>query len=373
MKAYSIDLREKIVDSVRKGVCKSETARGFGVDRPTAKRYVKQLDESGSLAPKKRPSSRPKLDESAMRLLKEDVEARLGHPPAEKRIPRGGSRGRGKRSNGWPGNQVPGREPKKRSTAPSEGDEWLRLLWQTEVGTLDPRRLVFVDEMGTHTSLAPLYGYSPRGQRVFFEVPRNGSKNTTLLSGIGSDGMGPSMAVEGPTTKELFGSYLEHFLDPALSAGEVIIMDNLAAHKGEKVRRIVEERGCELLYPPPYSPVLNPTEVAFSEIKRFPRRSPHQRGAGGGNRRGARCGQCERCGGLFRSLRLPLGWRSNREMRCTVRFGRIYGDLIPIPDNGGGLSSDCFLAGWRQTIERFAHPLPPAQPLHPLSVGAELP
>ena len=76
MKAYSIDLRKKIVDSVRKGISKSETARRFGVDRSTVKRYVKQLDGSGSLAPKKRPGSRPKLDESSMRLLKEDVEAR---------------------------------------------------------------------------------------------------------------------------------------------------------------------------------------------------------------------------------------------------------------------------------------------------------
>lgn len=122
-----------------------------------------------------------------------------------------------------------------------------RVLWRTEVGTLDPRRLVFVDEMGSHTSLTPLYGYSLRGQRVFFEAPRNRGENTTLLSSIGSDGMRPSMAVEGPTTKEVFEAYLEHFLAPALSPGEIVIMDNLAAHKGEKVRRIVEERGCELL------------------------------------------------------------------------------------------------------------------------------
>ena len=76
MKAYSIDLRKKVVDSVRRGVSVSETARRFGVNRSTVGRYLKRLDESGSLAPKKAPGSRSKLDESAMRLLEEDIKIR---------------------------------------------------------------------------------------------------------------------------------------------------------------------------------------------------------------------------------------------------------------------------------------------------------
>src|SRR5215208_3356254 len=76
MKAYSLDLRTKIVESVRRGVSKSDTARRFGVNRSTVKRYLKQLDEEASLAPKKAPGSRSKLDESATRLLEEDIESR---------------------------------------------------------------------------------------------------------------------------------------------------------------------------------------------------------------------------------------------------------------------------------------------------------
>ncbi len=76
MKAYSVDLRKKIVESVRRGISKSETARRFGVNRSTVKRYVKRLDESGPLAPERRPGKRPKLDQAAMRLLEEDLEAR---------------------------------------------------------------------------------------------------------------------------------------------------------------------------------------------------------------------------------------------------------------------------------------------------------
>lgn len=73
--------------------------------------------------------------------------------------------------------------------------------------------------MGTHTSLAPLYGYWPRDQRVFFEMPRNRGKDTALLSSIGSDGTSPSMAMEEPPTKKVFEVYLGHFLAPAPSAG----------------------------------------------------------------------------------------------------------------------------------------------------------
>jgi transposase len=137
------------------------------------------------------------------------------------------------------------------------------------VGELDSRSLVFVDEMGTHTSLAPLYGYSPRGQRTFFKVPRNRGMNTTLLSSMSLEGMGPSMAIEGSTTKEVFEAYVEHFLAPKLREGQVVVMDNLSAHKGERVRKLIGDRSCELLYLPPYSPDLNPIEEAFSKVKRL--------------------------------------------------------------------------------------------------------
>ncbi len=140
-------------------------------------------------------------------------------------------------------------------------------MWRSTVGKLERKRLVFVDEMGTHTSLAPLYAYSPRGKRAFFKVPRNKGKNTTLLASIGHDGMGPSMAVEGSTTKEVFEAYVEHILAPTLRTEQVVVMDNLSAHKTEKVRELVEGAGCELLYLPPYSPDLNPIEEAFSKIK----------------------------------------------------------------------------------------------------------
>jgi transposase len=143
----------------------------------------------------------------------------------------------------------------------------------TVSGALDARSLVFVDEMGTNTSLSPIYGWSKRGQRAYGSVPRNRGKNTTLLSSMTTEGMGPSLAVEGATTARVFETYVERVLAPSLSRGQVVLMDNLSAHKGERVKELIEGRGCELMYLPSYSPDLNPIEEAFSKIKNLIRKA----------------------------------------------------------------------------------------------------
>lgn len=132
---------------------------------------------------------------------------------------------------------------------------------------------MFVDECGTNTALAPLYAWSRRGERARAEAPRNRGKNVTLLASMSTEGMGPCLAVEGATTREVFEAYLERVLAPTLSPGQVVVMDNLSAHKGGRVKEIVEGAGCELLYLPPYSPDLNPIEQAFSKVKGLLRRA----------------------------------------------------------------------------------------------------
>ena len=95
----------------------------------------------------------------------------------------------------------------------------------------------------------------------------------TLLSGMSLRGMEPSLAVEGPTTREVFEAYLEQVLGPTLRKGQVVVMDNLSAHKGSRIRQLIEERGCDPIYLPPYSPDLNPIEEAFSKIKSLLRKA----------------------------------------------------------------------------------------------------
>ncbi len=135
------------------------------------------------------------------------------------------------------------------------------------------QRMVFVDECGTHTSLASLYGYAPRGERLRLSVPRKRGKNTTLLSSMTLSGMGPSLAVEGATTALVFEAYVEKVLAPSLRKGQIVLMDNLSAHRPKRVRELIEQQGCELIYLPSYSPDYNPIEEAFAKIKSLLRKA----------------------------------------------------------------------------------------------------
>ena len=103
----------------------------------------------------------------------------------------------------------------------------------TVAATVEPERLVFVDECGTHTSLAPLYGYAPRDERLRLSVPRKRGKNTTLLSSMSLEGMGPSLTVEGATTAVVFEAYVEQVLAPSLYPGQVVVMDKGSAPTGQ--------------------------------------------------------------------------------------------------------------------------------------------
>ncbi len=134
---------------------------------------------------------------------------------------------------------------------------------------MDPGLFVWVDECGVHTSMTRLRARAPRGERAFGSVPRNRGKNTVLIaSPMTLEGaMGEAMAVEGSTKAFVFEAYVERFLAPSLRPGQVVVMDNLGAHKTGRVRELIEQRGCELWFLPPYSPDLNPIEEAFSKVK----------------------------------------------------------------------------------------------------------
>jgi len=153
----------------------------------------------------------------------------------------------------------------------------LRSLWREELGRIDAERLVFVDEMGTHTSLAPLYAYAPVGQRAFFEIPRNRGKNTTLLTSLHAGGMGPSMPEgwdhpwpwRGPPPECSRPTPSACWLPPWSPVRSWLwtTLERTGPHRPKKVKELIEERGCELLYLPSYSPDLNPIEEALSKIK----------------------------------------------------------------------------------------------------------
>jgi hypothetical protein len=155
-----------------------------------------------------------------------------------------------------------------------ERNEFLRAAWKVMVAErVEAWRLVFVDEMGTNTSLSSLYAWALKAQRARWSVPRNRGPNTTLLASMNSEGMGPCLAVVGSLSATVFEAYVERVLVPTLRPGQVVVMDNLSAHKGDRVRELIEQQGCELLYLPPYSPDLNPIEEAFAKIKELMRKA----------------------------------------------------------------------------------------------------
>jgi transposase len=114
---------------------------------------------------------------------------------------------------------------------------------------------------------------APRGERAVGRVPRNHGPNVTLLAALGPDGIGPAMVLEGAGDGDGFAAYARGFLAPALRPGQVVVLDNLSAHKDERVREAVEGAGGRLLFLPAYSPDLNPIELAFAKVKTHLRRA----------------------------------------------------------------------------------------------------
>jgi transposase len=155
----------------------------------------------------------------------------------------------------------------KKSPVASERDEGARELWRWLASRFDVRRLVFVDESGTHISMDRLRSRAPRGERAYGRVPKNRGKNLTLIASMSLEGMGESMCIKGATDAEAFELYIEHFLAPSLGEGQVVVMDNLGAHRPKRIRELIEARGAQLVFVPSYSPDLNPIEQAFSKIK----------------------------------------------------------------------------------------------------------
>jgi transposase len=142
-----------------------------------------------------------------------------------------------------------------------------REAWKAAQPSLDPGKLVFVDETWASTNMARRRGRSPRGERLVCPVPHGHWKTTTFVAALRSDGMTAPMVIDGALTGDLFVAYVEQILVPTLRAGDVVVLDNLACHKRVGVERAIGRAGCAVRYLPPYSPDLNPIELAFSKLK----------------------------------------------------------------------------------------------------------
>lgn len=148
-----------------------------------------------------------------------------------------------------------------------------RDAWRAEAPGLDPRKLRFVDETWASTNMARRRGRSPKGERLVRPVPFGHWKTTTFVAALGVAGMAAPMVIDGAMTGDLFEAYVGQVLVPALSPGDVVVLDNLSAHKRAGARRAIEAAGCAVLFLPPYSPDLSPIELAFSKLKALLRKA----------------------------------------------------------------------------------------------------
>ena len=142
-----------------------------------------------------------------------------------------------------------------------------RWLWRRGQHTIDPQRLVFVDETGTATNMAPRYGWGRRGARVTGRAPHGRWHTTTFVGGLTATGFIAPFVIARPMNRSIFETWVERVLVPELPPRAIVVMDNLSAHKGPGVRELIAKAGGEVLYLPPYSPDLNPIEQAFAKLK----------------------------------------------------------------------------------------------------------
>ena len=175
----------------------------------------------------------------------------------------------------WRGLEKLGITHKKKTLHASEQDrsdvQEERHTFLEEVESIEPKRLVFVDETGVTTAMTPAYGRAPKGERVEASAPASW-ESVTVIAAMDRDGIRAPLAFPGGTTAATFQSYVEQVLVPALRVGDVVVFDNLAAHLRPEVTGAIERTGASVLRLPPYSPDFNPIEEMFSKFKEALRR-----------------------------------------------------------------------------------------------------
>lgn len=148
-----------------------------------------------------------------------------------------------------------------------------RARWKRHQHRIDPARLVFIDETWAKTNMTRLRGWAPRGCKLMAKAPFGHWRTLTFLAALRVDRIDAPCVLDGPVNGAAFIAYVEQFLVPTLSPGDVVVMDNLGSHKGPAVRRAIRKAGAHLLFLPPYSPDLNPIEQVFAKLKTLLRKA----------------------------------------------------------------------------------------------------
>ena len=141
------------------------------------------------------------------------------------------------------------------------------MWWRSHQQSWDQRRLVFIDETALNTKMARIYGRSAVGERCLCKVPHGHWQTSTFIAALRFDRIDAPFLIEGSANGEVFAAYVSEVLCPELNAGDIVILDNLCIHKTDTIAKLIEARGASVRYLPPYSPDLNPIEMAFAKLK----------------------------------------------------------------------------------------------------------
>ncbi len=274
MAPYSLDLRERVAAAVdhREG-SQREIARRFRVSLSFIVRLLQRRHKAGTLAPKPhgggpRPALTRRDQQRLRRLVRKQNDATL------KQL---------KQQGGfdctlttiWNTLRHLGLTYKKKTLRTEERNrpdvQKKRRRFRREVGRIEPKRLIFVDETGVNTAMTPTHASAPRGERAYSSVPTSWG-TVTVIAALGLDGVRAPLAFPGATDAAAFQTYVNSVLVPELHAGEVVVFDNLSSHLASGVAAAIKQTGAELLRLPPYSSDYTPIEELWSKVKQFLRR-----------------------------------------------------------------------------------------------------
>ncbi|XWN29806.1 MAG: IS630 family transposase [Devosia sp.] len=278
MVAFSNDLRVRLVKAVEAGGSRREVAARFDVSPSAVIKLMQRVRATGSVEPAKVGGYRKPVLIGYEAAIAELVEANKGITLVEltEAIAKiGGPKVH--LSTMWQMLRRLGLSHKKSRLRAAEQDRpdvaKARGRWRTVLPFMDAGRFVFLDETGVSTKMVRTRGWALKGDRLVDAAPFGHWQTTTFLAGLRADGIAAPLVLSGPIKGRVFKAYVEQFLVPVLSPGDVVVMDNLPAHKAAGVREAIEGAGASLVYLPPYSPDFNPIEQAFAKLKALLRKA----------------------------------------------------------------------------------------------------
>ncbi|WP_141302681.1 IS630 family transposase [Komagataeibacter diospyri] len=277
-KAYSQDLRDRVIDAVEKdGMSCRAAARRFGVSDASAIKWVQRARRVGDRCCVGTGGHRPSKTRPErvwlLAIIDAEPDITLAALSIRLREERGVQADTGMLSRFFQSEGISFK--KKRAALEQDRPDVARKrrFWKRYQANIDPTRLVFIDETWAKTNMTRTHGRCRKGERLRARVPHGHWKTLTFLAALRHDRITAPCVLDGPINGRSFLAYVEQFLVPTLKPGDIVVLDNLGSHKGDAARKAIRAVGARMIFLPPYSPDLNPIEQVFAKLKTLLRKA----------------------------------------------------------------------------------------------------